>query len=397
MSLERLPNEICFMIIKACNTSTRAALILTCSRFYELGNRILFEDDAKSATPKAVFRICSRYTDARAAVAALGTARQAGANVKAYRPATCWSLIGGNCTKTWVAPIHIAAARGQDAVVEYLLASGVPIDPTKHSSRPPLFAAIYGRQFNTAKFLIQNHASLFFDGYTALHAAAHSGLVELVDFLVNEMKFDVNTTDKQGRTPMEYALWSHQDTWERMIPRLKGLGAILLYNHIFVAIEARKIDELKLLTDHLVPPHQPLLTGATPNRSEVPGLGIAIRRLQNWRPDRCRQLCHLIFSMGYFELLPVDLWIGEYLSPSALGDLETRAKEILTGKACQAFDRQPNLLQQFQVAKKINRGWASSPIPSSLGKLVDELGRRGFTVDKAGFYKMMYQMPIYFE
>ncbi|KAI1806630.1 ankyrin repeat-containing domain protein [Daldinia bambusicola] len=123
-------------------------------------------------------------------------------------------------------PLHCAARRGHDAVVNWLLDHGVPVNPTAsqdpNGSRyivptihSPLYTAIRARNDSTAKILLSRGARMWFREentpeaefkQAAIHIAAYYGLEETVLFLVMVMRVDVDEFDMNFKTPLDYAV-----------------------------------------------------------------------------------------------------------------------------------------------------------------------------------------------
>ncbi|KAI0555781.1 ankyrin repeat-containing domain protein [Xylaria curta] len=132
-------------------------------------------------------------------------------------------------------PLHIAAAQGNDELVNLLLDNGAEINAlsrlfckcTTFSNRraaplwTPLHTSMCHRHESTAKLLLSRGASTSittrFSGrdkrrYTALHSACTLGLVDVVRTLVDGgYQTDVTVRDHRGLTPLAYAFF--QDNW----------------------------------------------------------------------------------------------------------------------------------------------------------------------------------------
>jgi hypothetical protein len=161
----------------------------------------------------------------------------------------------------WCSPLHLGAEHGHKAIVALLLSKGAHIDaPFYHVTGPDyvshmlhssssrqggwpgwvhhwarrraLHVALAAGQDSIAKLLISSGASLDFDdagllNCTALHVAAHSGLVSIIELLAGRPDFDVNQRDTFGNTALHYASMhvSHRRGNKGLIRKLLSLGA----------------------------------------------------------------------------------------------------------------------------------------------------------------------------
>lgn len=116
--------------------------------------------------------------------------------------------------------LGLAAHFGHMETTQNLLDRGA--NPSIVSRHPlevtPLHAALFGRQVDTARLLIERGADVNVrrggngwprTGWTALHYAAGYGLVELVELLIARGG-DVNAVDDVGRTPLDVAIEEKQ-------------------------------------------------------------------------------------------------------------------------------------------------------------------------------------------
>ena len=222
-----IPTEVVHMITRLCPLSTVSSLALTCRQLHNICNPILYRHDTKHNGSYAVFyalRLCKEEETA------LGTLRQAAALGSAdfrvcrnmHEPTRLASL---DTYTVMYSPLHMAARRGLDRVVEFLLAQKVPPDgPFDRQERTPLFEAADNRNESTAILLAQNGASLDSEvpGFDAFHVAIQKGLPEFTKYLVTTKRADPNARLKSNFTPLSLAVY-HRAT--AMVPLLVHLGA----------------------------------------------------------------------------------------------------------------------------------------------------------------------------
>jgi len=132
-----------------------------------------------------------------------------------------------------VGPLHLAARFGHSATVELLLDKGATIDVRTHTGLTALHLAsecghtgvvcalldhnrgpsIYASKasIDTIESASSNDKSLdvnswtTVENFTALHVAAHSGHVDLIELLLSKYKADVDHRSKHGCTPLHLA------------------------------------------------------------------------------------------------------------------------------------------------------------------------------------------------
>jgi ankyrin repeat protein len=128
-------------------------------------------------------------------------------------------------------PLALAAHFGHAETVAFLINRGANLNAVaRHETRvTPLHAALFGRQVEAARLLVERGADVNARrggkgwpraGWTALHYAAGYGFIDLIECLV-ERQADVSARDDAGRTALDVAIEEKQTAAEK---RLRELG-----------------------------------------------------------------------------------------------------------------------------------------------------------------------------
>ncbi|KXN66238.1 ankyrin [Conidiobolus coronatus NRRL 28638] len=109
-------------------------------------------------------------------------------------------------THTGMVPLHYAASRGHYDIVELLLDEvGTEVDPLNNEKETPLLKACFGGHLKVAQLLILRGANVNHrdkEGWSSLHNAVSKGYFELVSWLIEEARVQVNITSNKGFTPL---------------------------------------------------------------------------------------------------------------------------------------------------------------------------------------------------
>jgi uncharacterized protein len=120
-------------------------------------------------------------------------------------------------------PIFGAAAKGDVAAIENLLASGIAVDSRDRDQATPLIAAALGGQVEAAKLLLSKGADVMArnsGGFTPLHAAAYGGSAEVAALLLDNKAARDDTANKAGAAPLLVAAeTNHPGVVELLISR----------------------------------------------------------------------------------------------------------------------------------------------------------------------------------
>ncbi|KAH8659523.1 hypothetical protein BGZ61DRAFT_485949 [Ilyonectria robusta] len=312
-SFATLPAEIIRKITNYCSIEDRCVLVRICKRLYQLENSFILKDDINSLEPKAVFSICSNYRNNRAALTAMKNAIAAGADLSKSQLRLSWIPLMQEFHIMRMLPIHIAAAYGQDLIIEELLAHGVSVNAHGVSVNTPSFSsfnitplelAIRGHQLQTVQLLIELGASLEFgSGRTALHEAATAGSEKLVSLFLKK-GLDIKAWDGSDPCPISYALLSPNDSWRTMIPYLLQHGAKIYQRHISFAFINTSPEAATFL-------HQLGFESALPLPYSVP----ASQDIQMSSRVLATLSSHCTFGTVSFEDLPQILQLFEIARP----------------------------------------------------------------------------------
>ena len=153
-------------------------------------------------------------------------------------------------------PLSDAAAKGDTAAIESLLAGGTAVDARDGDQATPLINAALKGQVEAAKLLLAKGADVTArnsGGFTALHAAAYSGNVEIAALLLDNKADRDDTANKAGVTPLFAAAeMNHSGIVALLIA--KGANASQKESHGYLpttrALWKGHVDMVRLLKHH---------------------------------------------------------------------------------------------------------------------------------------------------
>ncbi|ELR23194.1 uncharacterized protein ACA1_067780 [Acanthamoeba castellanii str. Neff] len=129
-------------------------------------------------------------------------------------------------------PLHLAAAKGHDSVVDVLLRMGAAVDPLDKDRVTPLHDAAMRGNVQCLRLLLAaqadpNHRDV--DGCTPLHKAANYGLANCVELLLAHGA-KVDSTDNEGTTPLHRAACERRSA---VVEMLLEQGASLIARDVY--------------------------------------------------------------------------------------------------------------------------------------------------------------------
>nr|CAH7750240.1 unnamed protein product [Callosobruchus chinensis] len=111
-------------------------------------------------------------------------------------------------TKNGRSALHIAGLHGHLEVITLLLDVGLDIEERDRCGSTALQESILGGHIEICKELLKRKANMYVRNnadYNLLCLAASEGHLDLVTFLVNNLKFDVNESNRDGLTALHCA------------------------------------------------------------------------------------------------------------------------------------------------------------------------------------------------
>ncbi|SPJ84206.1 uncharacterized protein FTOL_10723 [Fusarium torulosum] len=223
-----LPTEIICMIAKLCSLGGQASLSQSCRALYSICKPILYRNDVANHRSSSVFHAIVHCRDQSDALRILTAAKEGGADfTKCQDARKSHPLSFYRIDATLYSPLHLAARRGLDDIVAYLIDHGLDVDDKEgvHLSRKtPLMEAILNHQKPTAVLMVRRGASrgLCPSNLEAFQATIREGLTYLVRVIVERNGLDVNAELGHGCTPLVLAVCHRRGP---MIPTLLELGA----------------------------------------------------------------------------------------------------------------------------------------------------------------------------
>ncbi|KAH6972701.1 hypothetical protein EDB80DRAFT_833875 [Ilyonectria destructans] len=222
-----LPNEMIRLITELCSPKRQASLAGSCHRLYDICNPILYKNDFEYHGSSAVFDAIVRCSDLAISLGTLRAAKTGGADFKQCQDfrdrIRSMPSPGGHMVV--YSPINLAARRGLQPIVSFLLDNGISPDGPPGVTSTPLFESIHNRKESTAIFLLHRGASLDSGPPSIgaiLYRAVQDGLPRLTELLVKANSVDINAPVGAGYTLFTLAIRYRR---KEMIPHLIHLGA----------------------------------------------------------------------------------------------------------------------------------------------------------------------------
>lgn len=166
-------------------------------------------------------------------------------------------------------PLHLAARRGNVAIVDALLARGADPNRIDAYGLTPLQRAVALPSLRIAKSLAEGGANLDVrtsDRMTLLHSAVIAGSREVVEWLIS-IGADPNAVDWRGTPPLTFCVQGDSAELAQILLE-SGANAMLLDQHklppIHSVARARTAKVLEVLLRHGVPPGERDAFGTTP-------------------------------------------------------------------------------------------------------------------------------------
>lgn len=162
-------------------------------------------------------------------------------------------------TKFGQGALHHAIINDQLDVIDYLYKENVPMNEqeSNHLGYTSFIRAAYSSELSTLQKLIECGVDSQKESrrgrYTALHAAV-SNKCEVIEYLVKELKFDLNQTTKKGFAPLHLAIVRNQ--FDSFCTLLKlGADYQIKYNNqslLHFAIQHQQLDMMTYLCDNVL-------------------------------------------------------------------------------------------------------------------------------------------------
>uniref|UniRef100_A0A8C0GYY9 Uncharacterized protein n=1 Tax=Chelonoidis abingdonii TaxID=106734 RepID=A0A8C0GYY9_CHEAB len=146
--------------------------------------------------------------------------------------------------------LHIAAANGRVAIIEYLINKGAKLDVKDKKGRTPMHRAAEKGRDDAVKVLLQAGAyiySLDKEAKTPLHLAAQNHHTHILKRILKKNGAPVDAKDEKGQTALGYAI-SHG--FEKTVKVLLEAGANIDSNITDVAFNNNKQSIFRILLEY---------------------------------------------------------------------------------------------------------------------------------------------------
>ncbi|KAJ9413043.1 hypothetical protein QL093DRAFT_2595212 [Fusarium oxysporum] len=226
-----LPDELISLIAGLCSLSGQASLSRCCRHLHHISNHILYQNDVKNHESSSVFHAIAWCTNQDVALRTLSAAHRSGAKFNICRDAR--NFHPGNLQakeQFQCSPIHLAARRGLDNIITFLIQHGVSPDGPPNTRKPPLAEAIFFKNESTAIVLLRSGASIrqHLLQFDAVSDAVRHGLSNLLGLMIEMFQLDVDADLGYGCSMLMVAI----NHGKKSTPTLHQLSR----NHQFIAL-----------------------------------------------------------------------------------------------------------------------------------------------------------------
>lgn len=111
-------------------------------------------------------------------------------------------------TRNGRSALHIAALHGNFDMTSKLIRLGFEVNKQDSCGNTPLHESILGANLKISKLLLDNNADLHCrnkSDFTILHLAAAQGNIDVIDYIISTLKFEINVRTASGLTPLHCA------------------------------------------------------------------------------------------------------------------------------------------------------------------------------------------------
>ncbi|KAH6949677.1 hypothetical protein BKA56DRAFT_638801 [Ilyonectria sp. MPI-CAGE-AT-0026] len=210
-----LPEEIICMITKQCSLKGQASLARSCVQLHAICNYILYRNDVQNHGCSSVFHAIAWCHDQALALRTLAAAEAGGADFRQCHDARNHHPLSFHHSDTTLhSPIHLAARRGLDDIISFLVSHGIPRTDRR----------AYAERHSRKPFYTTRRASVGLQPpeFDAYRAAVRQGLAELTKIIVKAKDINVNSEDGYGCTALMLAVCHRR---RRVVRVLLDLGA----------------------------------------------------------------------------------------------------------------------------------------------------------------------------
>ena len=124
--------------------------------------------------------------------------------------------------------LYLAAMRGHDEIVRFLIGKGAIVDAQNDKGKHPLWIASFYGRLTTVKILAKEYRARNIsidkpnkNDSSSLIVAAQEGKLHVVKYLVNEQNAVVNRKNNFGQTPL---YWADKKGHDEVVQFLKSHG-----------------------------------------------------------------------------------------------------------------------------------------------------------------------------